>query len=71
MATKEMTPQQANELLNALQMAGAACTRAMGQVDGHTDLYDQLQYTLKHLISTSDSVMNRFVPPMKHRAGRK
>lgn len=71
MATKEMSPHQANELLNALQMAAAACKRGMEQVDGHTDLYDQLQYTLTHLTSTSDSVMNRFVPPMKYRTGRK
>ena len=71
MAAKNMTPQQANELLTALDMATAACTRAMGQVDHYTDLYDQFEDTRRQLTDTRDTVVRKFVPPLKAYAGRK
>lgn len=64
-----MSPQEANELLNALGMATAACTSAMGQVDHYTDLYEQLEDTRRQLKSTADSIVSRFIPPIKQRTG--
>lgn len=71
MPAKEMKPQQANELLNALSMARAECARAQGAIETYSDLYDQLEYTLRHLDATYDAVMGKFVPAAKGRAGGK
>ena len=71
MATKEMKPQQANELLNALAIARAECARAKDVTETYSDLYDQLEYTMKHIDATYDSVMGKFVPPILQRTGGK
>lgn len=71
MAKKEMTPAEANELLNGLAIARAACAKAQDRIDHCTDLYDQLTYTLKHIDETYDSAMAKFLPASLLRVGEK
>ncbi len=71
MATKIMTPEAANELLNALATARAACAKALEGEDYYTDLHDRLGYTIKHIDETYDAAMSKFVPPFMQRSGGK